>query len=123
MSLNESETLKSSRIVQFRKQNNLPVYNAGLGANPFPPHQKLKDFFQNNIQYKNYTSPAGLDSLKKTLISPLISKYIIFLSLVVPTIPFLYNLLTHVKSICFSINFILFWICNLFIYNIMILKN
>ena len=46
MNLNESETLKSGRIVKYRQNNNLPVYNAGLGANPFPPNEHLLKTFE-----------------------------------------------------------------------------
>ena len=59
MELTESETLWSGRIVKQRKSNNLPVYNSGLGANPFPPHEKLLEIFKNNIANKNYISPAA----------------------------------------------------------------
>tara|TARA_B110000908_G_scaffold166250_1_gene217048 strand:+ start:198 stop:350 length:153 start_codon:yes stop_codon:yes gene_type:complete len=45
MELTESETLLSDKIVRDRRKKNLPVYNAGLGANPFPAHPKMLELF------------------------------------------------------------------------------
>lgn len=67
MKLTESETLQSSKIVKERKEKNLPVYNAGLGENPFTPHKLILDVFVQHISHKQYTSPNGIDILQQTL--------------------------------------------------------
>ena len=67
MELTESETLKSSLIVKERKNKKLPVYNGGLGANPFPAHQKLLDLLNKYSNKKNYTSPKGIDEIQKSI--------------------------------------------------------
>ena len=50
-------------ISNERKRNGLKVFNAGLGANPFPAHKSLLDVFEKNISKKNYLSPSGLKEL------------------------------------------------------------
>jgi len=70
MELTESETLLSDKIVRDRRKKNLPVYNAGLGANPFPAHPKMLELFKTSIENnKGYTSPSGIEELKDTLIA------------------------------------------------------
>jgi len=68
MELIESETLKSNRIVKSRRDKHLPVFNAGLGANPFPPHEYLVETLKKHAHNKDYTSPSGIDDLKQSLI-------------------------------------------------------
>ena len=74
MILSESETLKSSRIVKSRKEKNLPVFNAGLGANPFPPHEYLVESLKKHTHNKNYTSPSGINDLTESLIKKYTTK-------------------------------------------------
>lgn len=70
MELKESETLLSNKIVLERRKQNLPVYNGGLGANPFPAPPQMIEIFKNSIENnKTYTSPSGIEDLKKTIIS------------------------------------------------------
>ena len=59
----KSETLQSKLIVEERLKNNLPVYNAGLGSNPFP---LPKIMIQKLIHYSNkkdYNNPSGIIEL------------------------------------------------------------
>ena len=64
----KSETLQSKLIVEKRLLNNLPVYNAGLGSNPFP---LPKIMIQKLIHYSNkkdYNNPSGIPELKKSIL-------------------------------------------------------
>lgn len=65
---NVSPTLKCSSIVEFRKKNNLPVYNFGLGENPLPVPKFVKDSLANHSKYKNYTPVSGITKVEKTLL-------------------------------------------------------
>ena len=63
----ESETLQSKLIVEKRYLNNLPVYNAGLGANPFPLHQMMIQQLIHYSNKKDYNNPSGIPDLKKSI--------------------------------------------------------
>ena len=63
----KSETLQSKLIVENKILNNLPVYNGGLGSNPFP---LPKIMIQQLIHYsdkKDYNNPSGISELKKSI--------------------------------------------------------
>lgn len=66
--IKESATLRASRIKKERLKNKLPVYDAGLGANPIKQPRQLIYSLIKNSNKKNYTSANGIDKLKKTII-------------------------------------------------------
>ena len=63
----ESATLRASRIKKERLKNNLPVYDAGLGANPIKQPRLLIYSLTRHSNKKNYTSANGIDLLKNTI--------------------------------------------------------
>ena len=64
-----SPTLDCQNIVKSRKENNLPVYNFGLGANCIPQPdfyiKKVKEY----AEKKNYTSVQGIPKLCNSIIN------------------------------------------------------
>jgi aspartate aminotransferase len=69
-----SPTLDCQNIIKHRKENNLPVYNFGLGANcisqPDFYIQKVKEY----AEKKNYTSVQGIPELRDSIISEFSTK-------------------------------------------------
>ena len=63
----ESPTLRCSKIIKQRKQNNLPVYNGGLGENPLDPPKLLLDSLSENSDKHKYSLPNGIDDIEKEL--------------------------------------------------------
>ena len=66
--LNKSETLQSKIIVNKRLDDDLPVYDGGLGANPFPLPQIMIDKLINYSDKKDYNNPEGIDELRNNII-------------------------------------------------------
>jgi aspartate aminotransferase len=64
-----SPTLDCQNIAKSRKENNLPIYNFGLGANRIPQPdfyiQKVKEY----AKEKNYTSVQGIPELCNSIIN------------------------------------------------------
>jgi aspartate aminotransferase len=64
-----SPTLECQNIAKARKENNLPIYNFGLGANRIPQPdfyiQKVKEY----AKEKNYTSVQGIPELCNSIIN------------------------------------------------------
>ena len=64
-----SPTLNCQNIIKSRKENNLPVYNFGLGANCI----SQPDFYIQKVQEyagkKNYTSVQGISELQDSIIN------------------------------------------------------
>jgi aspartate aminotransferase len=64
-----SPTLDCQNIVKSRKENNLPIYNFGLGSNCIPQPdfyiQKVKEY----AAKKNYTSVQGIPELCNSIIN------------------------------------------------------
>ena len=65
---NVSPTLKCTSIVEYRKKNNLPVFNFGLGQNPLPVPKFVQKSLANHSSNKNYTSVSGIPEVEKTLL-------------------------------------------------------
>lgn len=66
-----SPTLNSKLIYLERIENNLPVYNGGLGENPLPTPLYLINLLKENVEKKEYTSIAG----NNKFIDSVLSKY------------------------------------------------
>ena len=64
---NISPTLDSKNIFLERKQNNLPVFNGGLGENPVPTPNYLTSSIKLNFNKKDYTSVEGKDIFRKEI--------------------------------------------------------
>jgi len=62
-----SPTLKCQQIVKKRKENNLPVYNLGLGANPIRQPDEYIDLLKKYSDKKNYSSSNGIKKLNNIL--------------------------------------------------------
>ena len=54
-----SPTLRCKNIIRFRRQNSLPVYNNGLGANPLPQPEFLIKKVKESANKKDYTPVEG----------------------------------------------------------------
>lgn len=67
MSLNGSATLKAKKIKLLRLEQNLPVYDAGIGENPFPINNDLIDIVKENVKNYKYGNNIGNIKLKKYL--------------------------------------------------------
>ena len=65
--MNSSATLLAKHIKLYRKKNNLPVYDGGLGENPLPAPRSLIQAIRLNAHLKEYTSTDGIPQLKKLL--------------------------------------------------------
>lgn len=65
--LKESATLKAARIVKERIREGLPVYNAGLGENPFKQSWALIYQLIKNAKNKKYLSASGMDELSEKI--------------------------------------------------------
>lgn len=65
--MNSSATLLAKHIKLYRKKNNLPVYDGGLGENPLPAPKSLIEAIRLNAHLKEYTSTDGIPQLKKLL--------------------------------------------------------
>ena len=63
----KSETLQSKLIVEKRLLHNLPVYNAGLGSNPFPLPQIMIQQLIHYSNKKDYNNPSGIPKLKENI--------------------------------------------------------
>ena len=81
--LKDSPTLLAKNVMTERINNNLPVYNGGLGENPLPAPKCLQTAIVKHVHRKEYTSTAGIEPLKKLLGSKLVvgngSKELIFI--------------------------------------------
>ena len=64
---NKSATLNAQKIVNDRREKNLPVYNFGLGANPLPVHPKYSELLKKYSDKKEYTSVSGIPKLEKAI--------------------------------------------------------
>lgn len=64
---NKSATLNAQKIVNDRREKNLPVYNFGLGANPLPVHPKYAELLKKYSNKKEYTSVSGIPELEKVM--------------------------------------------------------
>ena len=62
-----SLTLLAKQIKIYRKKDNLPIYDFGLGENPMPVASSITRSIKNNCKYKEYTNCKGIDTLKKIL--------------------------------------------------------
>ena len=62
-----SATLKIQEIVKRRKEQGLPVYNFGLGANPLPISRDYLREINKYTDYKNYISACGVNKFQKVI--------------------------------------------------------
>ena len=62
-----SATLNCQNIIQERRNNNLPVYNFGLGANSIAQPQFYIDSLKKHAHKKDYKSSSGIPELKAIL--------------------------------------------------------
>ena len=62
--MNSSATLLAKHIKLYRKKNNLPVYDGGLGENPLPPPQSLVNTIKEKSHLKEYTNTDGIPELR-----------------------------------------------------------
>ena len=58
-----SATLEASRLKNLRLQENKPVYNWGLGANPLLVPPVITDALSKNTHRKDYDLPGGIPKL------------------------------------------------------------
>lgn len=64
-----SATLECQNIMENRIKQGLPVYNAGLGANPLKQPQFFIEQLKKYAHKKDYTKPSGIPELNQTLIN------------------------------------------------------
>ena len=62
-----SPTLHSQAIVNKRREENLPVYNYGLGENPLNPPDQFIKCIGKYLDKKQYTSASGLPELNSAI--------------------------------------------------------
>ena len=62
-----SSTLKSKQIATYRKNNNLSVYNFGLGENPLNPPDYFVDMVKQFSHKKSYSSSQGIPIFQETI--------------------------------------------------------
>jgi len=78
-----SPTLRSKAIKQERLNNNLPVFDAGLGESPMPPSKTILSSIEMHKHHNSYTTAKGTKELKSLLGNNLItgngSKELIFI--------------------------------------------
>ena len=65
--MNTSPTLLAKEIKIYRKNNNLPIYDAGLGENPLPAPISLVQSIKDNCHHKKYTDTNGIPELRSLL--------------------------------------------------------
>lgn len=65
--MNPSLTLLAKQIKIYRKKDNLPIYDFGLGENPMPVSSTITNSIKKNCEYKEYTNCKGIDTLKNIL--------------------------------------------------------
>ena len=66
---NISPTLNSKLIYKKRLNDNLPVYNGGLGENPLPTPKYLLDIISDNLNKKEYSNIEGRDEFRNSVFS------------------------------------------------------
>lgn len=66
--MEESSTLHAANLVKERKEDGLPVYNFGLGANPLPKPQILEKELKDKSWDSEYGSIEGTPELRDALI-------------------------------------------------------
>lgn len=65
----DSATLRSKQMAIYRKNNNLPVYDGGLGESPMPLPKILHDAVINNATDKYYKPVTGIKDLESALLN------------------------------------------------------
>ena len=63
-----SSTLKSKQIATYRKNNNLSVYNFGLGENPLKPPDYFVDMVKQFSHKKSYSIKNVAEMFKSRII-------------------------------------------------------
>lgn len=66
--MNISSTLNCKTIMEYRENNNLPVYNFGLGENKIPQPKIFIDNLKNYCNKKQYVSGDGIPELQEQII-------------------------------------------------------
>lgn len=61
---NEENTMNTLKIIEDRKDKNLPIYNFGIGDDPFPVIKEIKDEITKNLDIKDYHPPNGKKELR-----------------------------------------------------------
>ena len=62
-----SSTLDCLKVIKYRQDNKLDIYDFGLGANMIPQPDYLVDQLKEYSHFKDYTTPNGIEPLNKTI--------------------------------------------------------
>ena len=66
--LKESSTLQSKKLISERRSMGLPIFNGGLGENPFPLPEYMIKCLKYHSDKNGYNNPSGIgvlyDSIK-----------------------------------------------------------
>lgn len=72
--MKKSSTLLAKEILISRKNNNLPVFDFGLGENPFQPPEKLIEIFKKYVNKKDYTNINMFSGIKSRILKKYTNK-------------------------------------------------